>query len=177
MRKSDQQEGFEFHTIMSQGIRPSWFETHFSSTNSGRLITYHRVQFQQILLDRLPITCQVHYSKRLTSYVQASSGEITINFLDGSTATCDVLLGADGLKSATRASLFKDLAQKARESSRSDEADSLISCIEPTFSGLVAYRSLIPRERLQDHPLSRNLEIPLIPTLVRAPFVSSQLSF
>ena len=55
-------------------------------------------------------------SKRLTSYSQSSSRQhpVRLEFQDGSTAACDVLVGADGVKSAVRAVLVRELADAAR---------------------------------------------------------------
>lgn len=61
------------------------------------------------MVDSVPAKyCQ--FGKRLDSYVDASEAEgkpITLNFQDGTSAICDVLIGADGVKSAVRTALFK----------------------------------------------------------------------
>ncbi|THH08428.1 hypothetical protein EW145_g2715 [Phellinidium pouzarii] len=67
----------------------------------------HRVDFINILIARLDseITT-VHFSKRLVSYIlppkSSPTAPITLAFKDGTTSTCDVLIAADGIHSATR---------------------------------------------------------------------------
>jgi len=55
----------------------------------------------------------------------------TIQFEDGSTETADVLIGADGWRSVIRTELWGDRS--------------------PSFSGMVAWRSIIPMETLPEH--------------------------
>ncbi|RDB27667.1 Salicylate hydroxylase [Hypsizygus marmoreus] len=135
-RKSDQAEGFDFYTLVT----------------NGNLMVFHRADFQQVLLRRLPETCQAHCSKRLRSYIQRPSEPIELLFEDGSTTTCDVLIGADGLKSAVRRSFMDEKAERAQS-----QAADLNALIDPVWSGTNAYRALIPAERLKarvsDHPV------------------------
>ncbi|MEP6482634.1 MAG: NAD(P)/FAD-dependent oxidoreductase [Rhodoglobus sp.] len=44
----------------------------------------------------------IHYGKRISSADAAANGPVTATFDDGSTATADLLIGADGLHSRTR---------------------------------------------------------------------------
>ena len=55
----------------------------------------------------------------------------TVSFADGSSATGDVLVGADGVHSAIRNALFGDAAAE--------------------FTGFMAWRGLVPVERLPEH--------------------------
>ncbi|KIY70404.1 FAD/NAD(P)-binding domain-containing protein [Cylindrobasidium torrendii FP15055 ss-10] len=126
-RKADEAEGLDIITL-----------------NAG-LITLHRADFQNTLVHHLPERYHLHTSKRLQKYVQDSDG-VELTFADGSTARCDVLVGADGLKSATRAQLLQDLASKSTDPTQSNE---FLSCIPPTWTGMVAYRGLIPSEKLR----------------------------
>ncbi|KAG2012183.1 salicylate hydroxylase [Coprinopsis cinerea AmutBmut pab1-1] len=131
-RKSDRPEGVEFYTLVTK----------------GNLMTFHRPDFQAALLRNLPKSCRVHCSKRLRAYVQHAAGPIEMLFEDGTTATCDVLIGADGLKSAVRRSMMTEKAQLAQSQKRWAEAAQYTACIEPLWSGVNAYRALIPAERL-----------------------------
>ncbi|KAJ7227879.1 salicylate hydroxylase [Mycena haematopus] len=108
--------------------------------NIGALITLHRADFQGVLLKRLPKSCRVNCSKRLRTYTQRESGLTELVFEDGSRTFCDVLVGADGLKSATRAALLTE---------RANWMQARASCIDPVWSGTIAYRALIPAERLK----------------------------
>lgn len=77
---------------------------------------------------------------------------MTLNFKDGTTATCDVLIAADGIKSAVR-------AQMLRAAAETDNNPTLHRLIHPRWSGSVAYRSLIDadevRKQYPDHPVLR----------------------
>ncbi|TFK17802.1 salicylate hydroxylase [Coprinopsis marcescibilis] len=128
-RRSDRPEGLEFYTLVTK----------------GNLMTFHRADFQAALLRKLPRSCRVNCSKRLRSYTQHPSGPIELLFEDGTTTTCDVLLGADGLKSAVRRSMMNEKAQTAQSST---EAAEYIASIDPLWCGQNAYRELIPAERL-----------------------------
>jgi len=112
-------------------------------------MAFHRPDFQTVLLRRLPPSYRIHCSKRLRSYNQRQGGPISLLFEDGSRATCDVLLGADGIKSAVRRSLVGEKAQWAQAENRLSEAAEFMSMVEPAWSGTNAYRALIPAERLR----------------------------
>lgn len=133
-RKGDCEEGVEFYTLITQ----------------GNLMLFHRSDFQQVLLRRLASSsCKTYCGKRLRTYTQRPSEPIKLLFEDGSTATCDVLVGADGLKSAVRQTLMTEKAHSAQsEGRRADAADCLAS-IDPLWSGTNSYRALIPADRLR----------------------------
>lgn len=71
---------------------------------------------------------------------------------DGGTATCDVLLvlGADGIHSATRRTLLNDAAEEYERASQHFKAEELRRSgkVDPVWSGTVAYRATIPLERI-----------------------------
>ena len=71
-----------------------------------------------------------------------------LSFEDGTSTSCDVLIGADGLKSAVRASVLQERAYWAQSEGRPKEASELLAAIQPIWSGTVAYRALIPAEKL-----------------------------
>ncbi|KAF9563568.1 FAD/NAD(P)-binding domain-containing protein [Agrocybe pediades] len=144
-RRSDRPEGLEFYTLITK----------------GNLITFHRPDFQTVLLKRLPSSYKVHCSKRLRSYTQRQGGPISLLFEDGTQASCDVLLGADGLKSSVRRSLLGEKAQWAQSQNNWSEAADITAMIEPTWSGTNAYRALIPADRLRSRrPEHRVLTTP-----------------
>ncbi|WP_373553287.1 FAD-dependent monooxygenase [Haliscomenobacter sp.] len=68
-------------------------------------VAIHRGQLQQILLQHLPNT-PIHVNKRLQSIQQLPGGKVVAFFKDGSQSESDVLVGADGLRSATRKAIF-----------------------------------------------------------------------
>ncbi|KAK0217043.1 hypothetical protein IW262DRAFT_166080 [Armillaria fumosa] len=147
-RKSDQPGGSDFYKMYSK----------------GQIMTFHRGQLQQAFLQHLPSSYPIHYSKRLQSYSRQSSDEIQLTFRDGAHATCDVLVGADGIHSTVRAQLMHDEAQMALHSGRPDAAEEILTSIEPFWTGSIAYRELAPLARLQKDADTRKLRIPLHPT-------------
>ena len=136
---------------------------------TGDLMRFHRAHFHGVLLSNLPPSCTTHSAKRLKSYTQPSNDRsshapITLTFTDGTTATCDVLIGADGIKSAVRCSMMRELA----ESMDPCEQQSVLSCINPVWSGVTAYRTLVSAEKLRarcpDHPaLREHIQVSLTP--------------
>lgn len=83
-----------------------------------------------------------YFGKRLATYSRAADGETALVFSDGSTATCDVLIGADGIKSTVRVQMYAEAAEAAGDFT-------LMRHIEPVWTGTMAYRGLI---RTQDVP-------------------------
>ena len=63
--------------------------------------------------------------------LEQDAGGVTLSFADGRRARTDLLIGADGVHSPVRAGLFGDDA--------------------PRFSGVVAWRGVIPADRLPAH--------------------------
>lgn len=110
----------------------------------GGMLPLHRADLQQALLKNLPKSCNTHLHKRLVSYQDTPSGPILLLFQDGSTAVCDVLIGADGIKSVVRKTLFANLAKDDRVNQEEATAPN------PVWSGTVAYRALIPKEFLEE---------------------------
>ncbi|KAF9224870.1 FAD/NAD(P)-binding domain-containing protein [Gyrodon lividus] len=108
----------------------------------------HRQQMVAILEKCLPASCTVHFKKRLTSFAEPPQHDggltepITLSFADGTTATADILIGADGVRSAVRKTMFEAASEDG------DEAD-LKQYIDATWTGMVVYRSLFPAENLR----------------------------
>ncbi|KAL0948114.1 hypothetical protein HGRIS_010731 [Hohenbuehelia grisea] len=162
-RKGDQSDGFDFFHVVIK----------------GGPITYHRADFQRTLLAAIPaeMRARFHLSQRLVSYkereVSAPSPSelsddsplhpVELLFADGTKASCDVLIGADGVKSAVRRQMMTDVARHVRDGSWNslqnnntgeplrieEEAAEYERCIEPMFSGWIAYRGLVPTSVLR----------------------------
>ncbi|KAF9819331.1 hypothetical protein IEO21_02219 [Rhodonia placenta] len=138
-RKGDQEEGKDFYTLVTP----------------GGMIPFHRPEFQSVLLRHVSPQCRTHTSKRLKSYTHSpighgapSTSPITLHFIDGTSASCDLLVGADGVKSATRATMVRELASQAAAAGRHDQAEEL-QRTQPLWSGIYAYRAIIPMETLR----------------------------
>ena len=87
----------------------------------------HRADLHDVLMEALdPHPDQLHTGHQLQSVEQNSNG-IELGFANGNTARCDVLIGCDGIKSAVRDAVF------ATES--------------PQFTGYVAWRGVVDRDR------------------------------
>ncbi|KZV77653.1 FAD/NAD(P)-binding domain-containing protein [Peniophora sp. CONT] len=111
----------------------------------------HRAQFHRVLLRHIPKHVGIHTAKRLTQYLDPNDANVPIRlvFADGTEATCDVLIGADGFSSTVRATLFDDLASAGKNA---DATKRIRDCIPPYFSGFMSYRTVIPREKLEALP-------------------------
>ncbi|TVY84773.1 Salicylate hydroxylase [Lachnellula suecica] len=72
---------------------------------------YHRGHLHQALLDNVPKDI-IHLHKKLVSAPVESEDGVTLDFEDGTIATADILLGADGLRSGVRTSLVPDYQLK-----------------------------------------------------------------
>jgi salicylate hydroxylase len=93
----------------------------------------HRADLLEALVRELP-TDRLHVSHRLTGFDQRGD-RVSLAFENGESAEVDLLVGADGIHSAVQRLLFGEQS--------------------PHFTGCVAYRGLIPAERVAD------LEIPV----------------
>lgn len=93
-------------------------------------LTMHRADLMTALESALPAH-HVRFSAQVTSFDQRDDG-VQVTFANGSNEIVDILIGADGIHSAVRKSLF------GQES--------------PEFTGVVAYRAVVPTELLADAP-------------------------
>ncbi|KAH9933957.1 FAD/NAD(P)-binding domain-containing protein [Epithele typhae] len=112
--------------------------------------TFHRSQLQTLFAKHIQNVDQViHFGKRLSDYVAPASGtgEIILNFRDGTSATCDVVLGSDGIRSAVRHTMYEDMAKAASDEKAAAE---LRQVSVPIWSGNIVYRGLVPVEGLSE---------------------------
>ena len=93
-------------------------------------LTIHRADLLEVLAAAFPAE-QVLFGKRIQGLTQAA-GQVTLSFEDGTQATHEVVIGADGIHSRVRAALFGDEY--------------------PRFTGVVSYRSVVPTERVKSVP-------------------------
>jgi salicylate hydroxylase len=91
-------------------------------------ITIHRADLLAVIASGFP-SARIHLGHRLVG-LQGRGDATEASFDNGVQVTADVLVGADGIHSAVRAALFGEE--------------------EPRFAGCVAYRGLVPVERIAD---------------------------
>ncbi len=84
----------------------------------------HRADLMEALVSAVP-GGQIRFGKKLAAIAQ-SGGGVHLTFADGSTATTEVCIAADGIHSTVRAALFEPEP--------------------PRFTGMVAYRGLTPNK-------------------------------
>lgn len=102
-------------------------------------------------MEHIQTTHPIHLHKRLQSYVQPAdaAAPIELQFQDGTTATCDILVGADGVRSAVRSAMYSQLADAALAAGKTEEeAARLRAYGDAVFSGYIAYRTLIRKDTL-----------------------------
>lgn len=77
-----------------------------------RTSRFYRAHLQQALLAHVD-TAHIHLGKAFASVCEAmNTDDLTISFDDGSTVSADILLGADGIRSAVRRSFVPHSAPK-----------------------------------------------------------------
>jgi salicylate hydroxylase len=97
----------------------------------------HRADLHALLVEAIR-PGSLRLSARCTGFIQDSGG-VRVDFEDGTSEHGDVLIGADGIHSAVRAAAFGPEA--------------------PRFSGAVAYRGLIPAERIEHLSIERKATV------------------
>jgi salicylate hydroxylase len=103
------------------------FETHSSGPlQTMKSVTLHRGHLLKALEQALPAN-RLHPGRR-GRHVEDRGDRARVSFHDGSTVDADVVVGADGIHSVVRSMFYDDA---------------------PVFSGTVAYRGLIPMDRLR----------------------------
>ncbi len=102
-------------------------------TYGGSYYQMHRADLMDELVRLFGGNCQ--FGKELVGAEQ-SEGAAKLAFADGSHGEADIVIGADGLRSILR--------------------DILFDTPEPTFSGHVAWRALIPADRLSPRSVERS---------------------
>lgn len=92
----------------------------------------HRADFLNLLAKHLPQN-MTFFGKRAVS-VREENEKVTVNFTDGTSYQCDLLIGADGIRSNIRNYVLHSLAAPL---------------ITPRFSGTCAYRGLVDSAQLR----------------------------
>src|SRR5690606_35294245 len=90
-------------------------------------LTMHRADLLTALEAAVPADC-IKLGKKVVRIEQAD-GQVMLDFADGTSETVDALVGADGIHSVVRTAM--------------------LGPEQPQFTGVVAYRAVVPTERLQ----------------------------
>ncbi|OJA14797.1 hypothetical protein AZE42_09721 [Rhizopogon vesiculosus] len=101
-----------------------------------------RQDLVDILKQHLPASCTVHFNRRLTTYNKQPAGSIVLHFADDSAATTDVLIGADGIRSSVRKTLFEAIDRSLVNSSK------IAHYTDAYWTGISIYRAMFPVEKL-----------------------------
>ena len=138
------------------------------------MITFHRPDFQRVLLAYLAATrVRLHTSKRLAHFTQpppaVPDAPFELTFSDGTTAHCDFLVGADGLKSVVRTGMLRAAAAELHAEGKHADAEETLRGIAPRWSGTMAYRTTVPADVLRARcPGHRALDAPYVVGRVRS---------
>lgn len=81
------------------------------------------------------LNSKIHFGSTVERYVESSQG-VSIELANGEVFSGDCLIGADGIKSTVRAQLL------------AADSMSLNTSLKPRFTGQVAWRGVVPAERL-----------------------------
>ena len=115
------------------------------------LVALPRAEMLKKLLEALDLRStpfvQTHFSKRLRSYEQRPDG-VVLYFTNGSIGHADILVGADGIGSATRKQMYNDLSERTAGTDP-DGANALLNFRQPTWTGTYAYRALLDAQKLK----------------------------
>ena len=118
------------------------------------MITFHRADVQDVLLQHVSPNIRFHLSHRLVRYSQGND-KVHLEFKNGVTATCDVLVAADGINSVCRGILL------AGQKSVSEIEGAQLG--RPVWSGIYVYRSLIDSDVIRkQNPNHPSLSMPMM---------------
>jgi salicylate hydroxylase len=102
----------------------------FTISNNLGQNAVHRAAFLDEMVKLVPKGL-AKFGKRLDTITESEDGKMVMNFLDGTTAEADCVIGCDGIKSRVRQILFGKDHPSAR----------------PVYTHKYAYRGLIPMEK------------------------------
>src|SRR4051794_15172527 len=86
----------------------SWPQAEISKENGAPTLQISREELSKVLSNRVG---DVHLNKKVTGFEEADD-HVTVSFSDGTTETADVVVGADGLRSAVRAQILGEEAPR-----------------------------------------------------------------
>ncbi|KAJ8597700.1 FAD/NAD(P)-binding domain-containing protein [Rhizopogon salebrosus TDB-379] len=130
--------------VRKSDIPEGGFDWFHRVVNQHNPYSMHRQHLVDILKQNLSSSCTVHFNKRLIKYDKLSAGSLVLHFADESTITTDVLIGADGVHSLVRKTLFETID--------GDIVDPSIvrHYANASWTGTLVYRAIFPAARLSE---------------------------
>jgi salicylate hydroxylase len=106
-------------------------EIRLPGNSQRRRAGFHRAELLQALHDAVAKNQNVklNVDKRLIGVQKLSTTEMELKFQDSTTVVANLVIGADGIHSVVRSAYMED---------------------DAIFSGLVAYRGLVPMEKVRE---------------------------
>ncbi|GJJ13755.1 hypothetical protein Clacol_008011 [Clathrus columnatus] len=134
LRRSNQPEGEQYGTLelWDSTVPRSWM-------------------FSSRFFNKENTTGKIYFGKRCIKYeYDQNTGrkDVENHFKDSTTATCDVLVGSDEIRSVIRKQLVDETAKDKGWSAQ----DSAVDSSGLRFSGTVAYRALVDSTSIPEHP-------------------------
>lgn len=126
------------HFKTAQALNVEAREGHYRKQFGAPFWHIHRADMIELLSSGLGPRTRVHFDHRLKAVEHRDKG-VRTQFDNGQSYDCDVLIACDGLKSPVRQQMF-DTAQ-------------------PEFTGFIAWRGLVKREALAQHPIEPDFSL------------------
>jgi len=101
---------------------------------------FHRAELQQALMARVgPV---VSLNSRFSRYTEYEN-HVELEFTDGSIANCDLLIAADGIRSAIRKQFLQENVPGV------SRGEKVVVEADPVWSGTYAFRGLLSHEAIE----------------------------
>lgn len=126
MWKSKKNVWFDYYNGYHDIGEPKHADAAFTITNKLGQNGVHRANFLDELVKLLPQRLTA-FGKRLDDITKTEDGRLSLNFVDGSKATADAVIGCDGIKSRVRRIMF----------------GSEHPCAHPSYTHKYAYRAMV----------------------------------
>src|SRR3954470_8738719 len=106
-QRSSEMKAAEFRSS-GGGLLASWPQAEISKENNAPTLQISREELSKALSEAVG---DVHLNKRVTGYAEHDD-HVTVNFEDGASEEADLVVGADGLRSAVRAQILGEEAPR-----------------------------------------------------------------
>ena len=106
-QRSSKMQAAEFRSA-GGGLLASWPQAEISKENNAPTLQISREELSKVLSDAVG---DVHLNKKVSGYTEHDD-HVTVTFEDGTSEDADVVIGADGLRSAIRAQILGEEAPR-----------------------------------------------------------------